>query len=251
MRTKQIALMLVMTLLQNAMAFGIVHKLYVSPSGSDSNDGTAHRPLLTMQGAVARAITLQGNASIEGFLVNVSAGLYIQYEALEIDATLRKPIEFRGADSEKRSIVSGGMQTGKFTVVEDKLWRVRIPEVVRYGLRFEQIYVNGERRFRAQNPNRGEFAGIRQVWQIPIDSTNLGRDIYGWEVLNITPNHPIPFGNKCRTSYIGEGAADGNGKEALGQPLITVFHKWDTTRRPLLHVDSSGVMTIAGRGVYP
>ena len=197
MRTKQIALMLVMTLLQNAMAFGIVHKLYVSPSGSDSNDGTAHRPLLTMQGAVARAITLQGNASIEGFLVNVSAGLYIQYEALEIDATLRKPIEFRGSDSEKRSIVSGGMQTGKFTVVEDKLWRVRIPEVVRYGLRFEQIYVNGERRFRAQNPNRGEFAGIRQVWQIPIDSTNLGRDIYGWEVLNITPNHPIPFGAKC------------------------------------------------------
>ncbi|MBQ3197294.1 MAG: right-handed parallel beta-helix repeat-containing protein, partial [Alistipes sp.] len=51
--------------------------------------------------------------------------------------------------------------------------------------------------------------------------------------------------------YIGEDAPTSKNKEALGQPLITFFHKWDTTRRPLLHVDSCGVMTIAGRGVYP
>ena len=251
MRTRLIVLTLAMTLLQSVAAGGAIHKLYVSPSGSDANDGTASRPLLSMQGAVARAIALQEDTSIEGFVVNLSAGLHTQYEALEIDATLRKPIEFRGSESDERTTVSGGMQAARFTAIEEGLWRVRIPEVTRYGLRFEQIYINGERRFRAQSPNRGEFAGIKQVRQIPIDSTNLGRDIYGWEVLNITPNQPIPFGDKCRTSYIGEGAADSKGKEALGRPLITAFHKWDTTRRPLLHVDSSGVMTIAGRGIYP
>ena len=244
-------LTLALILWQSAMAIGAVHELYVAPSGNDSNKGSAAEPLASMQGAVARAIALQEDGAIDGFVVNLAAGTYTQYEALEIDNSLRKPIEFRGSESAERTTISGGMQTAKFTAVEDNLWRVRIAEVVRYGLRFEQIYINGERRFRAQSPNRGEFAGIKQVKHIPIDSTNLGRDIYGWEVLNITPNNPIPFGNECRTQYIGEDAPTSKNKEALGQPLITFFHKWDTTRRPLLHVDSCGVMTIAGRGVYP
>lgn len=251
MKTRVIVLTLALILWQSAMAIGAVHELYVAPTGNDSNKGSSAEPLASMQGAVARAIVLQEDDAIDGFVVNLAAGTYAQYEALEIDNSLRKPIEFRGSDSAERTTISGGMQTAKFTAIEDNLWRVRIPEVVRYGLRFEQIYINGERRFRAQSPNRGEFAGIKQVMQIPIDSTNLGRDIYGWEVRNITPNNPLPFGNECRTAYIGEGPADSKAKEALGRPLITLFHKWDTTRRPLLHVDSCGVMTIAGRGVYP
>ena len=244
-------LTLALILWQSVMAISAVHELYVSPSGNDSNKGSAAEPLASMQGAVARAIALQEDTAIDGFVVNLAAGIYTQYEALEIDTSLHKPIEFRGSNTAERTSISGAMQAEQFTAVEDNLWRVRIPEVVRYGLRFEQIYINGERRFRAQSPNRGEFAGIKQVKHIPIDSTNLGRDIYGWEVLNITPNNPIPFGNECRTQYIGEDAPTSKNKEALSQPLITFFHKWDTTRRPLLHVDSCGVMTIAGRGVYP
>ena len=108
MRTRLIVLTLAMTLLQSVVATGAVHKLYVSPAGSDANDGTASRPLRSMQGAVARAIALQGYASIDGFVVNLSAGNHTQYEALEIDATLRKPIEFHGSDSDKRTTVSGG-----------------------------------------------------------------------------------------------------------------------------------------------
>ena len=251
MKVRVTILTLALILWQSAMAIGAVRELYVSPTGNDANKGSAAEPLASMQGAVARAIALQEDGAIDSFVVKLAAGFYTQYETLEIDNSLRKPIEFRGSDSDARTTISGGMQAEKFTAVEDNLWRVRIPEVVRYGLRFEQIYINGERRFRAQSPNRGEFAGIKQVKQIPIDSTNLGRDIYGWEVLNITPNKPLPFGNKCRTAYIGEGPADYRAKEAMGRPLITFFHKWDTTRRPLMHVDSCGVMTIAGRGVYP
>lgn len=251
MKIRFIILIIAATLWQSLTAVAAVRELYVSPIGNDSNIGSVKEPLLTLQGAVARAVALQKDAAIDGFVVNLAAGIYTQYEALEIDTSLHKPIEFRGSNTAERTTISGAMQAERFTAVEDNLWRVRIPEVVRYGLRFEQIYINGERRFRAQSPNRGEFAGIKQVKHIPIDSTNLGRDIYGWEVLNITPNNPIPFGNECRTQYIGEDAPSSKNKEALGQPLITFFHKWDTTRRPLLHVDSCGVMTIAGRGVYP
>lgn len=251
MKIRFIILIIAATLWQSLTAVAAVRELYVSPTGNDSNIGSVKEPLLTLQGAVARAVALQEDAAIDGFVVNLAAGIYTQYEALDIDTSLHKPIEFRGSNTAERTTISGAMQAERFTAVEDNLWRVRIPEVVRYGLRFEQIYINGERRFRAQSPNRGEFAGIKQVKHIPIDSTNLGRDIYGWEVLNITPKNPIPFGNECRTQYIGEDAPTSKNKEALGQPLITFFHKWDTTRRPLLHVDSCGVMTIAGRGVYP
>ena len=145
-------LTLALILWQSAMAIGAVHELYVAPTGNDSNKGSAAEPLASMQGAVARAIALQEDVAIDSFVVNLAAGTYSQYEALEIDNSLRKPIEFRGSDSAERTTISGGMQVAKFTAVEDNLWRVRIPEVVRYGLRFEQIYINGERRFRAQVP---------------------------------------------------------------------------------------------------
>lgn len=250
MRIKLKLVTLAAILLQGFVAMGATHEIYLSPSGDDRNQGNKNSPLATLNEALARAIALQDDSSIDAFVIILAKGNYTMHDPLVIDNSLHKPIEFRGAES-GRSVISGGITTARFTAVNDHLWRVHIPEVNRYGFRFEQIYINGERRFRAQSPNRGEFAGIKQVKHIPIDSTNLGRDIYGWEVLNITPNNPIPFGNECRTQYIGEDAPTSKNKEALGQPLITFFHKWDTTRRPLLHVDSCGVMTIAGRGVYP
>ena len=39
MRTRLIVLTLAMTLLQSVVATGAIHKLYVSPTGSDANDG--------------------------------------------------------------------------------------------------------------------------------------------------------------------------------------------------------------------
>ena len=254
MKRLTLFLTLAMTLLQVLCATAAVQELYVSTSGNDANPGTKREPLASLQGALAKAIALQDDNNIEGFVVNVAAGEYSMLDALVIDNALRKPIEFNGSTN-GRSVMCGGMTTQKFTPVNDRLWKVYIPEVTRYGFRFEQIYINGERRFRAQSPNRGEFAAVKQLQQVPIDSTNLGRDIYGWEVLRVTPKSTLPFGNKCRTVYIpGEGSPDrveGVVGSALGRPLLTFYHKWDVTRRPLLHVDAQGVMLIAGRGMAP
>lgn len=234
---------------------GNVRELYVATTGDDMNPGTGRKPLATLQGALAKAITLQSDEKIDGFVVHVAAGEYVALDVLVIDNTLTKPIEFRGSSSE-RSVISGGMQTAPFSVVDENLWRVYIPEVVRYGFSFEQIYINGERRFRAQTPDYGEFAAVTEVRRIPVDDTNLGRDIKGWEVLAITPREEVPFGDKCRTSYDGETpSAPKHGNqiigEALGQPLLSFYHKWDVTRRPLQHVDPDGVMYVSGKGMHP
>ena len=174
MKIRFIILIIAATLWQSLTAVAAVRELYVSPTGNDSNIGSVKEPLLTLQGAVARAVALQEDAAIDGFVVNLAAGTYTQYEALEIDTSLHKPIEFRGTNTAERTTISGAMQAERFTAVEDNLWRVRIPEVVRYGLRFEQIYINGERRFRAQSPNRHKAgktypyrlnqSGTRHIW---------------------------------------------------------------------------------------
>ena len=254
MKIRLTLLTLLVAIFQSLTAIGAVQEIFVAPTGNDSNDGSSKHPLASLQGAIERVKALQDNASIEGFVVHLAAGTFTQYEALAIDHSLRKPIEFRGSESNSRTIISGAMQAGQFTAVNDNLWRVRIPEVARYGFRFEQIYINGERRFRAQSPNRGEFAAVKYAKHIPIDSTNLGRDIYGWTIVNITPKNPLPFGDACRTYYAGENLNDKKMEiigEVMGRPLITFFHKWDTSRRPLLHVDSNGTMSVAGRGFYP
>ena len=254
MKIRLTLLTLLVAIFQSLTAIGAVQEIFVAPTGNDSNDGSSKHPLASLQGAIERVKTLQDNASIDGFVVHLAAGTFTQYEALAIDHSLRKPIEFRGSESNSRTIISGAMQAGQFTAVNDNLWRVRIPEVARYGFRFEQIYINGERRFRAQSPNRGEFAAVKYAKHIPIDSTNLGRDIYGWTIVNITPKNPLPFGDACRTYYAGENLNDKKMEiigEVMGRPLITFFHKWDTSRRPLLHVDSNGTMSVAGRGFYP
>lgn len=248
-------LTLTIALVQSINATGTVRQLYVTTSGNDANQGSKRKPLASLQGALEKAIMLQDDEDIEGFVVNVAAGEYTAFEVLTIDSRLKKPIEFRG-DTNVRSVMSGGMKTAKFNVVSENLWKVHIPEVARYGMRFEQIYINGERRFRAQSPNRGEFAAIEDVKMVTIDSTNLGRDINGWEVLCIKPKNVLPFGNKCRTQYIGESAAEPTqGKlnigEVMGQPLLSFYHKWDVTRRPLQHVDKDGVMYVAAVGAYP
>lgn len=250
MKTRVFLITLALTLVHSICTAGSVYKLYVSTKGSDSNPGTGKQPLASLQGALARVIALQGDDKIEKFVVDVDAGEYQSLDALVINHTLDKPIEFRGSSS-GQSVMCGGMKTAQFSVVNEKLWRVFIPEVVRYGFRFEQIYINGERRFRAQTPNRGEFASITNVKEIAVDSTNLGRDIKGWEVLCITPKEKLPFGNKCRTKYIAESPAiPSQGKlkigEAMGQPLLTFYHKWDVSRRPLQHIDTCGIMYFTG-----
>lgn len=246
---------LALVLLQALCAAGAVHKLYVSTSGNDSNPGTSKQPLASLQGALSKAISMQADETIDGFVVHVNAGEYSMLDALVIDDSMKKPIEFRGSSS-GRSVMFGGIKAARFTAVSQDLWRVFIPEVVRYGFCFEQMYINGQRRFRAQSPNRGEFATISDVKEIPVDSTNLGRDINGWEVLCIRPEERLPFGNKCRTKYIGESVPEpAKGKlnigQAMGQPLISFYHKWDVTRRPLQHVDTCGTMYVTGVGPHP
>jgi parallel beta-helix repeat protein len=65
------------------------------------------------------------------------------------------PITYRNYNDEK-VILSGGRTVSGWQQ-QGNQWTVDLPEVLEQGVRFQQLFVNGERRFRARTPNSGYF----------------------------------------------------------------------------------------------
>jgi hypothetical protein len=55
------------------------------------------------------------------------------------------------------------MRLNRFEILRPGLWSTFVPEAAEYGFRFEQLYVNGERRYREQTSNRGAFYQVGRV----------------------------------------------------------------------------------------
>jgi len=112
--------------------------------------------------------------------------------------TQQAPVVFRG-QSNSRTVFYGGMEPGRFEVVNPELWRVYIPEVARFGLYFEQLYLNGERRFRAQTPNHGEFFRVKRMEETVIDSQGGQIPAFTSKKMSL---HAIWFRQNCSNSTI-------------------------------------------------
>ncbi|MDR1896276.1 MAG: right-handed parallel beta-helix repeat-containing protein [Prevotellaceae bacterium] len=155
-----------------ASLHGAAQTLYVSPTGNDKCTG--EQPLLSLTGARDRIRELRRRGALtDTVFVKIMPGTYFLTEALTLTeedaATEQSPVVFTAA-TEERPLFCGGKETGKFEIVAPDLWRVFIPEAL-YGFRFEQLYINGERRFRAQTPNRGSFCKIRRTEEQMLSKT--------------------------------------------------------------------------------
>lgn len=152
-------------------------RIYVSPNGNDANTGSIHEPLASFEGAKNKIRVLRMNKQItDTIFVEVQSGTYPIAHAIaftkEDSGTEQAPMVFRG-DSKNRPIVSGGKEVTRFEEVSPNLWRAFIPEVADYGFYFEQLYVNGERRFRAQTPNRDAFLQPKRIEEVRMDKNGV------------------------------------------------------------------------------
>jgi parallel beta-helix repeat protein len=141
-------------------------ELFVSPSGHDAASGTCEQPLGTLAGARDRIrFWHRQHAVLDTVFVRIAPGVYPLVEPLtlthEDSGTETAPIVYT-ALTDERPIICGGFELAPFEIVAPNLWRVFVPET-RYGFRFEHLYVNGRRRFRAQTPNRGAFLRISRT----------------------------------------------------------------------------------------
>jgi hypothetical protein len=145
---------------------------FVSPAGDDANRGSESEPFATLTRAKAavRELRLAENP-VGPVHVYLRGGMHEIAEKLvfgpEDSGTAESPVTYRSYPGE-RAVLSGGRRlTGTWRQSPGKpYWQLDIPEVRENGWRFFSLYVDGESRMRARQPNWGHKV-LRAEGQAP------------------------------------------------------------------------------------
>jgi hypothetical protein len=135
----------------------IAVELFISPEGSDANQGTISAPFATLTHARDMACKLSDKEPIE---IILREGTYYLPEPLLLapqhSGTEKAPVTWRAADGE-RVVLSGGVPiTGTWAASEqDGVWHVDLPSNLK-NWNFRQLFVDGKRATRARFPNVSE-----------------------------------------------------------------------------------------------
>ncbi len=204
---------------------------HVAPNGSDSAAGTsADQPFATIERARDAVRKLKRQQPITVYL---HGGTY----------NLTKPLRFTAEDSgtaecpvtyaawhDEQPVISGGRAIGGWknvTVNGKKLWAATIPSVREGKWYFRELWVNGERRQRARNPNGGFF----RITAVP----------------DLDWNAKYQIGQKRFQYAPGEIKAWDN----LTDAEVVILHFWVTTRSGITSIDeSANLVTLAQTNSY-
>jgi hypothetical protein len=213
--------------------------IFVSVEGNDSYPGTQNQPLASLYGArdLIRDLRAANNLE-EEIRVIISGGTYYMAEPLVLSETdsgsEKSPVTFIAAQGGSPVFI-GGIQIKNWEKVSDRLWKTKVPEVCKYGLYFEQLYVNGKRATRAKSPNEG-FYFLNGVNENVIEQGNDHLPALAVQKLKLFSKAAMEFSTFTKNDF--------------NDALVTFYHKWDNTRKHiyLFNSDSSFIYTV-GRGM--
>ena len=168
---KKLFLLLVLLVLIADGGSLFAQKIFLSPEGNDSNQGTNEQPLRSLHAARDKARELRKSKTLNQPLeIIVGEGEYFMNQPLilevEDSGTPSSPLVFRSA--EKKAVFTAGVKISGFEKVNDKLWRKFIPEVAYQNWYFEQLYVNDRRATRARTPDEG-FYFVKNVVETVVE----------------------------------------------------------------------------------
>ncbi|HOK27119.1 MAG TPA: right-handed parallel beta-helix repeat-containing protein [Bacteroidales bacterium] len=216
-------------------------KIYLSPSGDDTNPGTSEKPLATLTAARDKVRELRKQGSITKPVEIVALpGEYFLMQPLvlstEDSGTENAPLVIK-SDAGTKAVFRGGVELKGFEKVNDKLWRCFIPQVAYYNSYFEQLYVNGRRAIRAREPDEG-FAVVKTVKETVLDKGSGRAPALAVQKIGIDSRHAAMVRN----------FTDDDFRDAL----IIFYHNWDNTRKRILGCSSdSAFIFTAGQGMKP
>lgn len=128
--------------------------IWVSPSGSDSGDGSKNSPKATLNAALRQARELRrlNDTDIkDGITIHLSKGVHSVYEPLfvrpEDSGTSESPTIILGEDG---ASISGGVQITGWKK-QGKLWVADVPSFNGRPLDFRQLWINGNKAVRARD----------------------------------------------------------------------------------------------------
>ncbi len=216
-------------------------QIYVSTKGSDENAGTKNHPLATLAAARRVIQELKKDANTNSPLtVIVEDGVYQLSEPFVLSpndgGTKERPVKYTAA-KDATPVFSGGRIVSGFTINDNGIWQVKIPECENSSFRFDQLYVNGYRAVLAQTPNDG-FMNIKNIEEI-VQIKGNGRapkkaqQILAFKEEDFSSLKDIP-------------------KNELNLLRFRAYHKWDFTLRYIdsLNNDNHSVYT-TGQGMKP
>lgn len=226
----RIRTLLTASFLMSGMWLSAQTNIYVATNGSDTSSGTQASPVKTVEAALKLARKTAGSDTV---YINIASGTYLLDKPLEITEVDSKPIVFQG-DAQNKPILNGAIKISGWEVTPEGWWKCRVPEVVHYGFKFEQFFVNGNRAALARTPDNGEFFKLDSVAEMVQYKGTRRNPIYATQNL---------YGEASEADVLKTIDKDED-------PTITIYHKWDMTRKPIsfMNVDSV-LMTISGDGM--
>ncbi len=182
---KRIILPILCTLLLGT-SFGATtptQRLYVSPDGSDAQNGQSPQTALqSLEGARNAIRTLRSQHALNGPLEVIFApGTYPIRQGVvftaEDSGSPEAPITYR-SEKEGSATLSGGVQITGWKKHRNGIWVTTLPAVKEGKWWFRQLYVNGQWRGRARTPNQGvlevqattDTSTSLRSFQVPSDS---------------------------------------------------------------------------------
>ncbi len=157
---KLIVVAALITVLFSSMLFAASADYYVSPDGSDRNQGTLDKPFATLEKA-RNAVRRHIGAGLEkDVVVQLRGGVYSLHRTLEFgpedSGTSEHAITYAAYPGEQ-PILSGGRVITGWKQGKGNLWTVKLKDVKKGTWWFRQLYANGKRLPRGRFPEQGFF----------------------------------------------------------------------------------------------
>jgi hypothetical protein len=215
---------------------GFSRTIYVSPKGNDRNNGTLGKPLATLTGARDLLRQWKANGRLtEAVQVIILPGNYYMKAPLRLEpadsGSAGAPVSFQGRGG-TAPVFYGGVELPRFKPYTGKLWRVYIPEVVRDGWQFEQLYVNDQRATRAKSPNKGFYTIKDTLDQVVNRGTVNETDLQKIGLAGV-PDEVIQQIEPAEQAGV----------------VFNFYHKWNSSRRPAQFDQEHKALLILGQKV--
>lgn len=154
--------------------------VYVSALAPAGGNGSRHRPYASVEAALERVrATPHASAKIE-----LEPGtLYVDRAISITPAELFGPLTIESSDPKRPAVIDGGRPITGWKVQPNGWWTVRLPK----DWNFEELFVNGQRRFRPRLPRRGFYTIADAV--APTDAAKgKGYDRFAFSGSDINPS---------------------------------------------------------------
>ncbi len=128
--------------------------IYVSPAGSDSNDGSKGLPLKTLSVAQKMAVGILANGQEAEVTVWMAGGVYPVSEPLVFAPLASGRLLFK-AERGQTTVISGGVEITGWTQNAEGFWEAPLPTALEAIDGFRELFISGKRAIRARFPNEG------------------------------------------------------------------------------------------------